>query len=140
MRFLLALIVIPVLLAGCRTVAPTTVGTDTVIAIDFIRTLPGEQVDYLRFTDLNWRAARAVAAEEGHVVRYEVLVREPQPGEDWDVMLVTEYASAQAYADREAIFADLFARPELAYKPVNGKGPRDMAVFVGDSAVVHRAP
>lgn len=101
----------------------------TVHAIDFVRTFPGEQADYLRFNELNWAAARAAAQEEGAVVGYEVLAREPK-GEEWDVMLVTEYASEEAYAQREAIFAELFERPELAMKPIDGKGPRDMAEFV----------
>lgn len=133
----LAVLVLPLLLTACQTVAPSD-PSGTVLAIDFMRTLPGEQADYLRFVDLNWRPARAAAQDEGHVARFEVLVRPPQDGEDWDVMLVTEYANETAYANREAIFADLFARPELAMKPIDGKGPRDMATFVGESAVVRR--
>lgn len=101
----------------------------TVLAIDFVRTFPGEQSDYLRFIERNWAAARAAAQEEGAVVGYEVLAREPQ-GAGWDVMLVTEYASEEAYARREEIFTELFERPDLAMKPVDGKGPRDMAEFV----------
>lgn len=107
---------------------------DTVLAIDFMRTLPDQQADYLEFVRLNWMAARKAAVEEGAVVRYEVLTREPVEGE-WDVLLITEYASPQAYADREAIFQRLFERPELAMKRVNGKGPRDMAAFTTESEV-----
>ena len=81
--------------------------------------------------------ARAAAVEVGAVVRYEVLTREPSD-DAWDVMLITEYASPQAYADREATFAQLFERPELAMKRVNGKGPRDMAVFMSDKVSVTR--
>ena len=117
-------------------VAQPAVG-QTVLAIDFVRTLPGEQADYLRFIELNWAEARAAAQEEGAVVSYEVIAREPQ-GEDWDVMLVTEYVSDEAFAQREAIFAALFERPELAMKPVDGKGPRDMAEFVGSGVEARR--
>lgn len=108
--------------------------TDTVLATDFMRTLPGQQADYLEFVRLNWMKARRAAMEEGAVVRFEVLTREPVEGE-WDVVLITEYASPQTYADREAIFARLFERPELAMKRVNGKGPRDMAAFTTESEV-----
>lgn len=37
------------------------IAAQTVHAIDFVRTLPGEQADYLRFIELNWAAARAAA-------------------------------------------------------------------------------
>jgi len=128
-----------VLLLGISACAPARsvqapARTDTVLAIDFMRTLPGEQADYLEFVRLNWMEARKAAIEEGAVVRYEVLAREPA-ADEWDVMLVTEYASRQTYADREAIFQRLFERPELATKLVNGKGPRDMATFTTESEV-----
>lgn len=133
MRFRsLILLVVPLVFVAARPAAGQTVH-----AIDFVRTFPGEQADYLRFIELNWAAARAVAQEEGAVVGYEVLAREPQ-GEDWDVMLVTEYASEEAYAQREEIFADLFERPELAIKPIDGKGPRDMSEFVAGGVEVRR--
>lgn len=66
-----------------------------------------------------------------------MLAREPD-GEGWDVMLITEYASEEAFAQREEIFAKLFERPELAMKPVDGKGPRDMAEFVGSGIEARR--
>jgi hypothetical protein len=128
----LILFVAPLLFAAAQPAAGQTVH-----AIDFVRTFPGEQADYLRFIELNWAAARAAAQEEGAVVGYEVLAREPQ-GEDWDVMLVTEYASEEAYAQREDIFAKLFERPELAMKPIDGKGPRDMAEFVAGGVEARR--
>ncbi|NNF59152.1 MAG: hypothetical protein HKN04_13030 [Rhodothermaceae bacterium] len=130
------LLVLPLaLLAGCRSVAPAS--TDTVLAIDFLQTLPGEQADYLRFVDLNWRTARAVAQAEGAVVRYEVLAREPSEDE-WDVMLITEYASEAAYAEREAIFARIFESPRWTLQLIDGKNSRDMASFVGEPVVVRR--
>ncbi|MEO0557117.1 MAG: hypothetical protein AAF170_02920 [Bacteroidota bacterium] len=123
-------------LSACASSSPASSSArpDTVLATDFMRTLPGQQADYLEFVRLNWMAAREAAMEEGAVVRYEVLTREPVEGE-WDVILITEYASPQAYADREAIFQRLFERPELAMKRVNGKGPRDMAAFTTESEV-----
>ena len=135
MRF--ALLFILPLLIGCRSVAPIPT-TDTVTSIDFVRTLPGEQNNYLRFIEMNWQTARAVAQAEGAVAGYDVLVREPE-GETWDVMLITEYASEQAYHDREAIFARIFEGPDWTLQLVDGKSSRDMATFVGESAVVRRA-
>lgn len=117
--------------------AARPVAAQTVFALDFVRTFPGEQADYLRFIERNWAPARAAAQEEGAVIGYEVIAREPQ-GEEWDVMLVTEYASADAFAQREAIFTELFERPELAMKPIDGKGPRDMAEFVGSGIEARR--
>lgn len=125
-------------LAACASPSPTAAPTDTVFAVDFMRTLPGEQADYLRSLRLNWMRARDAAADEGFVIRSEVLVREPR-ADDWDVMLITEYASREAYDDRETLFARLFDRPEFALQRVDGKGPRDMATFVDSEVTVTRA-
>lgn len=124
-------------LALVRAVTASPAAGPSVLAIDFVRTFPGEQADYLRFIELNWAAARAAAREEGAVVGYDVILREPQ-GDDWDVMLITEYASEEAYARREEVFAALFERPELAMRPVGGKGPRDMATFVASGVEARR--
>lgn len=138
MRFAF-LALLGLLLAGCATTSTTpTASTDTVLAVDVLQTLPGEQANYLQFIELNWKAARAAAMEEGAVVDYEVLVREPSP-QGWDVVLITEYASEEAYNNREEIFAKLFERPELAMKRIDGKGPRDMARFVEGDVMLRRA-
>lgn len=63
----------------------------------------------------------------------------PPSADSWDVVLITEYASEEAYHNREAIFAELFKRPELAMKPIDGKGPRDMARFVEGDVMLRRA-
>ncbi|MEM1055503.1 MAG: hypothetical protein AAGI52_08240 [Bacteroidota bacterium] len=117
-------------LAGCASAPPETAVPDTVVSVDLVRTFPGEQANYLRFIEMNWAPARAEVRRLGDVVAYEVLVREPT-GDDWDVMLVTEYASREAFERREAVFGALFQQPEFAMKPVNGKSPRDMAEIIG---------
>lgn len=117
---------------------PAGAGNDRpVLAVDFVRTFPGEQADYLRFIELNWAAARRAAQEEGFVVGYEVIARAPADG-DWDVMLVTEYAGAEAYTQREEHFTELFEWPELAMKPIDGKRPRDMAEVVAGGVEARR--
>lgn len=125
------------LLAACAPRLGDAPRTDTVLALDFLRTLPGEQADYLEFVRRNWMRAREAATEAGFVVRYEVLTR-PPTADTWDVVLITEYASPEAYADREALFGRLFERPDLAMRPIDGKGPREMAEFVGDEVSVRR--
>lgn len=142
MRLLPGLILICVFV-GCTsskssvTPTPDTVQKEeTVLAIDFLQTHPGEQADYLQFITLNWAVARAAAQKEGLVVDYQVISREPNAGR-WDVMLLTEYANEAAYAQREEAFAKLFERPELAMKRIDGKGPRDMADFVDGDVKAH---
>ena len=114
---------------------------ESVVAVDLMRTRPGEQADYLRFVELNWASARETAAARGAVRDFEVLARAPD-GESWDVMLRTTYVDRAAYEDREAIFAAIFEARGPATL-VDGKGPRDMAEFLDDgrdarSALVHR--
>ena len=116
--------------SAAETASTQAASTTAVLAVDFVRTHDGEQADYLRFLELNWKKARAAAREEGFVVGFEVLVRPPAISDAdpaWDVMLITEYRDAEAFDRREELFAALFERPELALVEIDGKGPRDMA-------------
>src|SRR5690606_37516331 len=99
----------------CR--APVPVATaDTlgpsVWSFGYARTYPGEQAAYLDFLKRNWAEARRRAAREGVVRSYRVLVRPEAAGAEWDVMMATEYADSTSYADREAYFGAMFARPD----------------------------
>jgi hypothetical protein len=102
---------------------------DPVVAVDLMRTHPGEQADYLRFVEMNWVVARETAIERGLVSGYEVLARAPS-GADWDVMLRTTYPDRAAYEAREATFAAIFTGPDFTTRLVDGKGPREMADFL----------
>ncbi|MEL6614247.1 MAG: hypothetical protein AAFQ43_00840 [Bacteroidota bacterium] len=119
------------LLSACAP-RPVDPSAEVVLAINLVRTFPGEQADYLRFIETNWAPARAEVQRRGDVVAYDVLARVPSDSE-WDVMLITEYASPEAYARREATFGALFRQPAFQMKRVNGKGPRDMAEILGSS-------
>jgi L-ascorbate metabolism protein UlaG (beta-lactamase superfamily) len=109
---------------------------EAVVAVDLMRTRPGEQVDYLRFIELNWATARETAVARGAVRDFEVLSREPD-GESWDVMLRTTYVDEAAWAAREEIFAEIFEARGPATL-IDGKGPRDMAEFLDDGRDARR--
>lgn len=97
-------------------------------AVDFVQTKDGQFADYLRYVDANWRKAREEMKRDGAVVSFAVLT-EPN-GEDWDVMLLTEYADLAQFDAREQSYQQAIARlrpngggPTL----IDGKGARDLA-------------
>ena len=49
---------------------------------------------------------------------YRALVAPPDSARGWDVLLMTEYADSAAWADREAIFQEIFASPEYTRVPM----------------------
>lgn len=116
---------------------PATLRAEPIVTVDLVRTLPGQQADYLRFVEMNWLRARAEGVRRGFVSDYEVLLRDAQV-DGWDLMLRTTYPDAAAHAARETNFAALFATPEFAMQRVDGKGPRDMARILdsGDPAQI----
>jgi hypothetical protein len=151
-RFLF-LLVLPVAVLYVRTVsaqpaAPlpgvtADIPDSSVWSVGYARTHPGEQADYLAFLERNWVEARRRALREGVVRSYRVLVRPDVEAAEWDVMMITEYADSTAYADREAYFTSMFARPDWEARLVDGKSGRDMADLVGEelalrSIIEHR--
>lgn len=94
-----------------------TEDTNSVWTVDLVRTLPGQQAEYLRNIEANWAGARHIARERGAVLSYRALVAPPDSALGWDVMLLTEYADSAAWRDREAIFDSIFASPEYVRVP-----------------------
>lgn len=102
------------------------VTAQTVTAVDYVKTKPGEFDNYVEFLKKNWVVAREKAKEKGFVVSFQ-FVTNPKDSVH-DVTLMTEYKDEAAYKDREKIFQQIFKE----YFPngpvlVNGKRSKDMA-------------
>ncbi|MDX1421093.1 MAG: hypothetical protein R3181_14095 [Rubricoccaceae bacterium] len=131
-------------LLAAATLAPSRDGSSSgpaasspsVWSIGYARTHPGAQAGYLTFLELNWAEARRRAIEEGVVRSFRILARPDTAEAPWDVMMITEYADSAAYADREAYFTAMFARPDWETRLVDGKSARAFADLVGDETVL----
>lgn len=125
------------LVAGCTTARPDAIPSqpsNSVWAIDLIRTLPGQQAEYLRSIKANWGSARHLARERGAVLSYRALAATPAEG-DWDVLLMTEYADSAAWAQREVIFQAIFASPEYVRVPT-ALPSSELRTFFGSGVVM----
>ena len=111
------------LVAGCleapsEQAVPVEQGTtNSVWTVDLVRTLPGQQAEYLRNIEANWAGARRIARERSAVLSYRALVARPDSLRGWDVLLMTEYADSSAWSQREAIFESIFSSPEYVRVP-----------------------
>jgi hypothetical protein len=54
-----------------------------------------------------------MARMEGTVLSYRALVTMSDSIQDWDIVLMTEYADSLSWARREEIFQTIFASPEF---------------------------
>ena len=112
-----------ILVAGCleapsEQAVPVKQGTtNSVWTVDLVRTLPGQQAEYLRNIEANWAGARRIARERSAVLSYRALVARPDSLRGWDVLLMTEYADSSAWSQREAIFESIFSSPEYVRVP-----------------------
>lgn len=101
----------------------------TVWVVDFVKTKNGLRDDYLKYVETNWASARAEMVKQGTAVSYQVL-ESPTASRDWDVLLMTEYASMTQFNAREESYVAALnvVRPNNAPPtPVNGRGMRDLA-------------
>jgi hypothetical protein len=85
------------------------------------------RADYLRFLEANWARARQTAMAQGHIRSYRVLLA-PDTAAAWQVVLLTEYPDAGAYARREAIFQPILAARGRTL--IDGKGTRELTVRI----------
>jgi hypothetical protein len=126
------------LVAGCTTARPDAIPSqpsNSVWAIDLIRTLPGQQAEYLRSIQANWGGARNLARERGAVLSYRALASSPDSSGDWDVLLMTEYADSVAWAQREVIFQAIFAAPDYVRVPT-ALPSSELRTFFGSGVVM----
>lgn len=100
--------------------------SQTVTAVDYIKTKPGEFDNYIEFLKKNWVVARDKAKEKGYIVSFQYLTNREDTS--WDVTLMTEYKDEATYKEREKIFQQIFKEyfPKGAVL-VNGKRSKDMA-------------
>jgi hypothetical protein len=94
-------------------------------AIDMVKVKPGELDHYVSFIRQNWLSNREQAARRKVILSYKMVLSKPdeEGAKGPDVMLMTEYPSEQAYADREKIFEPILkARTRVL---VDGRTGRD---------------
>ncbi len=134
-------IAILILVAGCleapsEQAVPVEQGTtNSVWTVDLVRTLPGQQAEYLRNIEANWAGARRIARERSAVLSYRALVARPDSLRGWDVLLMTEYADSSAWSQREALFASIFSSPEYVRVPT-ARPSSELREFVSGGVVM----
>ncbi len=130
-----------ILVAGCleapsEQAVPVEQGiTNSVWTVDLVRTLPGQQAEYLRNIEANWAGARRIARERRVVLSYRALVARPDSLRGWDVLLMTEYADSAAWSQREASFESIFASPEYIRVPT-ARPSSELREFVSGGVVM----
>jgi hypothetical protein len=82
----------------------------TIWAMDFVKTKDGHFDDYLKFNEANWRKARDEMKKQGTVLSYKVLTMPSAAQDEWDVLLMTEYADMKMYEAREKSYQDAIAK------------------------------
>ena len=117
MKFLLTVLIISIAISSWA---------QTVTAVDYVKTKPGEFDNFIGFLKQNWVVAREKAKEKGAIVSFQYTSNREDTA--WDIILITEYKDEETYKSRKKIFQQIFKE----YFPngpimVNGKRSKDMA-------------
>jgi Putative lumazine-binding len=102
--------------------------SSSVWTVDEVKTDVGQQANYLQFVEQNWAKSRQKLREKGLIKSYRVLTVKPETSQQWDVMLLTEYANREAFEKREEIFAEVFKTQKSVL--INGKSGREMSKII----------
>lgn len=81
--------------------------------VDFVRTKDGQYENYLKTVEKNWAVARREMQQQEHIISYKVLAVPPDSLKEWNVMLMTEYASQKDIDEQEKYFQTIFADKKI---------------------------
>src|SRR5688572_31885427 len=117
MKYLLTILIISIAISSLA---------QTVTAVDYVKTKPGEFDNFIVFLKQNWVVAREKAKEKGAIVSFQYTTNRDDTA--WDIILMTEYKDEETYKSRKKIFQEIFKE----YFPnstvmVNGKRSKDIA-------------
>jgi len=103
------------LLASCVVLVFTVFAKSThpyrngsVWSVSFIRMEPGMESAYLEYVATDWKKVMDAMKSEGLILSYKVLTTEGHDGEDWNIMLMSEYkdmATMEANENKEEAVA-----------------------------------
>jgi hypothetical protein len=90
-------------------------------ALEFVKVKPGTFGPTMVYLDDNWMRVRAEAKRQGAILTYNRIAGERpmalpakessnNDGNDWDILLMTEYKNQAAYDGREKLFASILKR------------------------------
>ena len=110
-RILITSLVASLMLAGVSIFAQVSrpYRNGSVWDIAFIRMKPGMGTAYLNYLANDWKRIQEAAKREGLILSYKVLVTEAHSGEDWNLILLTEYKDLATMEANEAK-GDAFAQ------------------------------
>ena len=102
--------------------------------IAFIRMKPGMETAYLNYLTTDWKRGQEAAKQEGIIVSYKVLSTESHGGNDWNLLLLTEYKDLATMEANEAK-ADTLTQRVIGPDEKQRQGYRDRSEIreiVGD--------
>ena len=102
--------------------------------IAFIRMKPGMDTAYLNYLTTDWKREQEALKQEGIIVSYKVLSTESHGGNDWNLLLMTEFKDLATMEANEAK-ADTLAQRVIGPDEKQRQGYRDRSEIrevVGD--------
>ncbi len=90
---------------------------ESVWTVDLVKTLPGQQGNYMRNIEANWNSGRNIARSRGAVLSYQAMVAPQDSSRGWDIILMTEYSDSTEWSRREVTFQEIFASDEFIRFP-----------------------
>jgi len=111
---------VPVSVAA-RAPATTSRQATAVVEHTYLKALPGERDNLVRFIEQNWFAMYAVGVKQGLFTHYAVYQAADDAG-DWDVLVVVGYPTAQGYDAPGTAAAFEAIRKATPIRLIDGKG------------------
>ncbi|WP_250434362.1 hypothetical protein [Hanstruepera flava] len=98
-------------------------------SVDFVAVLNNNHAETLYYYENNWKALREAALTNGYIASYQLLEIEPSEVTPYTFILITTYANATQYENREAHFEALI-KASGGLKLLNAKQPKDFRQVV----------
>jgi hypothetical protein len=98
--------------------------------IDLVKIKPGKEKEALYFYENNWLVFRKSAKEKGYIKSYQLLHSKKQDVQQFDLMLMTEFADSTSFKKMEENFRTVMEARTGGARFLNELRPKEFMEFV----------
>lgn len=98
--------------------------------IDLVKIKPGKEKEALYFYENNWLVFRKTAQEKGYIKSYQLLRSQKQDVQQFDLMLMTEFADSTSFKKMEENFRAVMEARTGGARFLNELRPKEFMEFV----------
>lgn len=123
-------LIVMISLALTSTLIGSAQSTNGIWVIDYVKFKPGKEKEALYFYENNWLVFRKSALAKGYIKSYQLLRTQKQDVNQFDLILMTEFADSKSHSKMEENFREVMQDRTGGALFLNDLRPKEFMEFV----------